>query len=174
MDDRRNPCVAVHKGSRLAQSHRNDVPLGRRTCCASKASSRTIRGDANISESRNIVGMDNLVPESLHFHSVVAIVELILARLKIARGHAGHSERSTRACTLIDRQIKGAYDDFERSIRQLENERDTRIGELNSALAMIGNSRSKIRHMPDVTQTVPLPRWSHRGSRHADTQRRDE
>ena len=39
--------------------------------------------------------------------------------------------------TLIDQQIKGAYDHFERSIRQLQNDRDARISELQSAISMI-------------------------------------
>ena len=39
--------------------------------------------------------------------------------------------------TLIDQQIKGAYDRFERSIRQLQDERDARISELQSAVSMI-------------------------------------
>ena len=58
--------------------------------------------------------------------------------------------------TLIDQQIKGAYDHFERSIRQLQNERDARIGELQSALAMIAKFiEFEDRHMPNVTQAVP-------------------
>ena len=58
--------------------------------------------------------------------------------------------------TLIDQQIKGAYDHFERSIRQLQNERDARIGELQSALSMIGKFiEFEDRNMPNVTQTVP-------------------
>ena len=58
--------------------------------------------------------------------------------------------------TLIDQQIKGAYDHFERSIRQLQNERDARIGELQSALAMIAEFiEFEDRHMPNVTQAVP-------------------
>ena len=58
--------------------------------------------------------------------------------------------------TLIDQQIKGAYDHFERSIRQLQNERDARIGELQSALAMIGKFiEFEDRHIPNVTQAVP-------------------
>ena len=44
-------------------------------------------GDVNLSESRNIVGVDkSLVPQSLQFHSVVAIVNLIFGAEKIARG----------------------------------------------------------------------------------------
>ena len=58
--------------------------------------------------------------------------------------------------TLIGEQIKGAYDHFERSIRQLQNERDARIGELQSALSMIGKFiEFEDRHMPNVTQAVP-------------------
>ena len=58
--------------------------------------------------------------------------------------------------TLIDQQIKGAYDHFERSIRQLQNERDARIGELQSALAMIAKFiEFEDRNMPNVTQMVP-------------------
>ena len=58
--------------------------------------------------------------------------------------------------TLIDEHIKGAYDHFERSIRQLQNERDARIGELQSALSMITKFiEFEDRNMPQVTQTVP-------------------
>ena len=58
--------------------------------------------------------------------------------------------------TLIDEQIKGAYDHFERSIRQLQNERDARISELQSALSMIAKFiEFEDRNMPNVTQTVP-------------------
>jgi hypothetical protein len=53
--------------------------------------------------------------------------------------------------TLIDEQIKGAYDHFERSIRQLENERDARIGELQSALSMI----AKFIEFEDRHRAVP-------------------
>ena len=58
--------------------------------------------------------------------------------------------------TLIDQQIKGAYDHFERSIRQLQNERDARISELQSAISMIAKFiEFEDRNMPQVTQTVP-------------------
>ena len=58
--------------------------------------------------------------------------------------------------TLIDEQLRGAYDHFERSIRQLQNERDARIGELQSALSMITKFiEFEDRNMPKVTQTVP-------------------
>ena len=55
--------------------------------------------------------------------------------------------------TLIDQQIKGAYDHFERSIRQLQNDRDARISELQSAISMI----AKFIEFEDrnVTRTVP-------------------
>jgi hypothetical protein len=57
--------------------------------------------------------------------------------------------------TLIDEQIKGAYDHFERSVRQLQNERDARIGELQSALSMIAKFiEFEDRHMSNVTPTV--------------------
>ena len=57
---------------------------------------------------------------------------------------------------LIDEHIKGAYDHFERSIRQLQNERDARIGELQSALSMITKFiEFEDRNMPQVAQTVP-------------------
>ena len=57
--------------------------------------------------------------------------------------------------TLIDEQLRGAYDHFERSIRQLQNERDARIGELQSALSMITKFiEFEDRSMP-MTQTVP-------------------
>ena len=58
--------------------------------------------------------------------------------------------------TLIDEQIKGAYDHFERSIRQLQNERDARISELQSVISMIGKFiEFEDRNMPNVTRTVP-------------------
>ena len=58
--------------------------------------------------------------------------------------------------TLIDYQIKDAYDHFERSIRQLQNERDARLGELQSAVSMIGKFiEFEDRNIPNVTQTVP-------------------
>ena len=58
--------------------------------------------------------------------------------------------------TLIDQQIKGAYDHFERSIRQLQNERDARISELQSALSMIARFiEFEDRNIPKVTQAVP-------------------
>ena len=58
--------------------------------------------------------------------------------------------------TLIDEQIKGVYDHFERSIRQLQNERDARIVELQSALSMIAKFiEFEDRNMPKVTQAVP-------------------
>ena len=57
--------------------------------------------------------------------------------------------------TLIDEQIKGAHDHFERSIRQLQNERDARIGELQSAISMIAKFiEFEDRNMPNVTPTV--------------------
>jgi hypothetical protein len=57
--------------------------------------------------------------------------------------------------TLIDEQIKGAYDRFERSIRRLQNERDARIVELQSALSMIAKFiEFEDRNMPNVTQPV--------------------
>ena len=58
--------------------------------------------------------------------------------------------------TLIDDQIKDAYDHFERSIRQLQNERDSRLGELQSALSMIARFiEFEARNIPKVTQAVP-------------------
>ena len=58
--------------------------------------------------------------------------------------------------TLIDYQIKDAYDHFERSIRQLQNERDARLGELQSALSTIAKFiEFEDRNIPKVTQTVP-------------------
>ena len=58
--------------------------------------------------------------------------------------------------TLIDDQIKDAYDHFERSIRQLQNERDSRLGELQSALSMIARFiEFEDRNIPKVTQAVP-------------------
>ena len=58
--------------------------------------------------------------------------------------------------TLIEEQIKGAYDHFERSIRQLQNERDARISELQSALSMIAKFLEfEDRNMPNATRTVP-------------------
>ena len=58
--------------------------------------------------------------------------------------------------TLIDDQIKDAYDHFERSIRQLQNERDSRLGELQSALSMIAKFiEFEDRNIPKVTQAVP-------------------
>ena len=69
--------------------------------------------------------------------------------------HDIRSDLQERA-TLIDDQIKDAYDHFERSIRQLQNERDTRLGELQSALSMIARFiEFEDRHMPNVTRTVP-------------------
>src|SRR4029078_5092773 len=57
--------------------------------------------------------------------------------------------------TLIDDQIKDAYDHFERSIRQLQNERDARLGELQSALSMIARFiEFEDRNIPKVTQAV--------------------
>jgi hypothetical protein len=58
--------------------------------------------------------------------------------------------------TLIDDQIKDAYDHFERSIRQLQNERDSRLGELQSALSMIARFiEFEDRNIPKVTQAGP-------------------
>ena len=58
--------------------------------------------------------------------------------------------------TLIDQQIKGAYDRFERSIRQLQDERDARISELQSAVSMIAKFiEFEDRNMPNGRQTVP-------------------
>ena len=58
--------------------------------------------------------------------------------------------------TLIDDQIKDAYDHFERSIRQLQNERDARLGELQSGLSMIAKFiEFEDRNIPKVTQAVP-------------------
>ena len=59
--------------------------------------------------------------------------------------------------TLIDDQIKDAYDHFERSIRQLQNERDSRLGELQSALSMIADFLIEFedRNIPKMTQAVP-------------------
>ena len=58
--------------------------------------------------------------------------------------------------TLIDDQIKDAYDHFERSIRQLQNERDSRLGELQSALSMIAKFiEFEDRNIPKMTQAVP-------------------
>ena len=58
--------------------------------------------------------------------------------------------------TLIDDQIKDAYDHFERSIRQLQNERDSRLGELQSALSMIARFiEFEDRNIPKMTQAVP-------------------
>ena len=58
--------------------------------------------------------------------------------------------------TLIDDQIKDAYDHFERSIRQLQNEQDARLGELQSALSMIARFiEFEDRNIPKVTQAVP-------------------
>jgi hypothetical protein len=58
--------------------------------------------------------------------------------------------------TLIDDQIKHACDHFERSIRQLQNERDARLGELQSALSMIARFiEFEDRNIPKVTQAVP-------------------
>jgi hypothetical protein len=58
--------------------------------------------------------------------------------------------------TLIDDQIKDAYDHFERSMRQLQNERDSRLGELQSALSMIARFiEFEDRNIPKVTQAVP-------------------
>ena len=58
--------------------------------------------------------------------------------------------------TLIDQQIKGAYDHFERSIRQLQNDRDARISELQSAISMIAKFiEFEDRNMSNVTRTVP-------------------
>ena len=58
--------------------------------------------------------------------------------------------------TLIDQQIKGAYDHFERSIRQLQDERDARISELQSAISMIAKFiEFEDRNMSNVTRTVP-------------------
>jgi hypothetical protein len=57
--------------------------------------------------------------------------------------------------TLIDEQIRGAYDHFEKSVQQLQSERDARIGELNSALSMIAKFiEFEDRHMSNVTPTV--------------------
>ena len=39
--------------------------------------------------------------------------------------------------TFIDEQIKAAYAHFEKTIEQLQNERDARIADLKSGLAMI-------------------------------------
>jgi len=56
----------------------------------------------------------------------------------------------------IDEQIKAACDHFERSVRQLQNERDARISELQSALSMIAKFLEfEDRNMPNATRTVP-------------------
>ena len=39
--------------------------------------------------------------------------------------------------TLIEEQIRAAHDQFQKTVQQLQNERDARIADLNSGLAMI-------------------------------------
>ena len=44
--------------------------------------------------------------------------------------------------TLIEAQIRAAYAHFERIVQQLQNERDAKITDLKSGLAMINESNS--------------------------------
>ena len=57
---------------------------------------------------------------------------------------------------LIDEQIKAACDHFERSVRQLQNERDARISEMQSALSMVANfiEFEDRNYGPSVTQGI--------------------
>jgi len=58
--------------------------------------------------------------------------------------------------TLIDQQIRAAYDHFERRVQQLQSEHDARIGDLNSALAMITKFMEfEERNMGKVSPAVP-------------------
>ena len=112
---------------------------------------------ASAGDSRNIAVVDkSVVLESLQFHSVVAIVNLICRSKECERAMRDIRSDLQERATLIDEQIKGAYDHFERSIRQLQNERDARISELQSAISMIAKFiEFEDRNMPNVTQTVP-------------------
>jgi hypothetical protein len=58
--------------------------------------------------------------------------------------------------TLIDEQIRAAYSHFEKTVEQLKNERDARIADLKSGLAMIAKFMEfDQRYLGTVSTPVP-------------------
>jgi len=58
--------------------------------------------------------------------------------------------------TLIDEQIRAAYAQFEKTLEQLQNERDARIADLKSGLAMIAKFMEfEQRFLGNVSPPVP-------------------
>jgi hypothetical protein len=75
----------------------------------------------------------------------------------------GQSMRDIRSdlqerATLIDEQIRAAYSHFEKTVEQLKNERDARIADLKSGLAMIAKFMEfDQRYLGTVSTPVPSP-----------------
>ena len=58
--------------------------------------------------------------------------------------------------TLIEEQIRAAHDQFQKTVQQLQNERDARIADLNSGLAMIAKFMEfELRSWGNVSPPVP-------------------
>jgi hypothetical protein len=80
--------------------------------------------------------------------------------------------------TLIDGEIRAAYAHFEKTVQQLQSERDARISDLKSGLAMIGKFMEfEERYLGNSSPVVPgsqygsqrrfFPRRRKRGARRA-------
>ena len=64
--------------------------------------------------------------------------------------------------TLVDEQIRAAVAHFEKTIQQLQAERDERITDLNSGLAMIAKFMEfEERYLPTRRPWFRPPPWSH-------------
>jgi hypothetical protein len=68
-------------------------------------------------------------------NSIVSLAVLSTAKSEGAMRDI-RSDLQERA-TLIDEQIRAAYDHFEKTVQQLQSERDARINDLKSGLALI-------------------------------------
>ena len=74
--------------------------------------------------------------------------------------------------TLVDEQIRAAFTYFEKTAKQLQNERDARITDLKSGLAMIAKFMDfEQAFLANVSPPVPLfPARRTCGSFHAQAQ----
>ena len=64
--------------------------------------------------------------------------------------------------TLINEQIRAACAHFERILEKLQNERDARIADLQSGLAMIAKfTEFEQQFFGNVSPAVPSPPWLH-------------